>query len=72
MFGSITNEALAIYAVGITAFAIVTNTAWAKSAEGAGAAFIMPLMMAGVCWGLFVFSIGVAAFVRIVETNGWL
>lgn len=72
MFGSITNEALTIYSVGITAFAIVTNTAWAKSAEGAGAAFIMPLMMAGVCWGLFVFSIGIAAFVRLVGENGWL
>lgn len=72
MFGSITNEALTMYAVGITAFAIVTNTAWAKSAEGSGAAFIMPLMMAGVCWGLFVFSIGIAAFVRIVGENGWL
>lgn len=72
MFGTVTNEALTIYAVGIKAFAIVTNTAWAKSAEGSGAAFIMPLMMAGVCWGLFVFSIGIAAFVRIVGENGWL
>ncbi len=71
MFGSITNEALTIYAVGITAFAIVTNALWAKS-EGFGAAFVWSVMVMGWCWMLFVLSLIVAASVCMVEQNGWL
>lgn len=72
MFGSIDYLALTLYACAVTAFAVGTNTAWVKSAEGFASSGVAMLIITAVCWALFVFSIGLAAFIRIVERGGWL
>jgi hypothetical protein len=72
VFGTITNEALTIYAVGVTAFAVVTNTIWAKSSEGVLSAGAMVLGSSAMCLIILCVSLGTAVLIRIVERSGWL